>query len=157
MSPPGATVRFPDRRSATVGRNQELTRPMTRLLSVVAGACLTIALPIALPTGRPVATATQKPAATAAGPGWTNLFDGKTLTGWRGYKKTDAADSRWAVQDGLLTLSAGDAKDTRGSRDIITTETFDLFELSWEWKVSPGGNSGLKYYVLEDQNSAIGH
>jgi hypothetical protein len=86
-----------------------------------------------------------------------SLFDGKSLTGWRGYKKADAGGSRWAVQDGLLTLSPNDGKDTRGARDIITDETFDLFDLSWDWKIAEGGNSGLKYFVLEDRDSAIGH
>jgi len=86
-----------------------------------------------------------------------SLFDGKSLTGWRGYKKADASGSRWAAQDGLLTLSPNDGKDTRGERDIITVETFDLFDLSWDWKIAEGGNSGLKYFVLEDRDSAIGH
>jgi hypothetical protein len=96
------------------------------------------------------------------GPGQTAapviaLFDGKSLNGWRGYKKPDAAGSRWTVQDGMLTLPPNDGKDTRGARDIISVETFDLFELSWEWKIAEGGNSGLKYFVLEDRDSAIGH
>ena len=85
------------------------------------------------------------------------LFDGKSLTGWRLYKKPDSTGSRWSIADGLLMLPARDGKDTRGARDIITTETYDLFELSWEWKIAEGGNSGLKYFVLEDQDSAIGH
>ena len=85
------------------------------------------------------------------------LFDGKTLNGWRGYKKPDASGSRWSVQDGMLTLPAKDGKDTRGERDIVTVDTFDLFELSWEWKIAEGGNSGVKYFVLEDRDSAIGH
>jgi hypothetical protein len=88
---------------------------------------------------------------------WTPLFDGKTLTGWRGYKRPDAAGSRWQVQDGMLTLPADDGKDTRGARDIITTQTFDKFDLQWEWKIAQGGNSGLKYFVLEDRDGAIGH
>ena len=85
------------------------------------------------------------------------LFDGKSLTGWRLYQKPDATGSRWSIADGLLTLPARDGKDTRGARDIITTETFDLFDMTWEWKIAPGGNSGLKYFVLEDLDSAIGH
>ena len=87
----------------------------------------------------------------------TALFDGTSLSGWRGYKKPDAAGSRWTVQDGMLTLPANDGKDTRGARDIISADTFDLFDLSWEWRIAPGGNSGLKYFVLEDRDSAIGH
>ncbi len=57
----------------------------------------------------------------------------------------------------MLTLPPKDGRDTRGARDIITAETFDLFDLTWEWKVAQGGNSGLKYFVLEDRDSAIGH
>jgi hypothetical protein len=54
-------------------------------------------------------------------------------------------------------VAPGDGKDTRGALDIITVEAFDQFELSLEWKVSPGGNSGIKYFVLEDRDAAIGH
>jgi Family of unknown function (DUF6807)/3-keto-disaccharide hydrolase len=89
--------------------------------------------------------------------GWTLLFDGKSLDGWRAYKRPDASGTRWQVEDGLLTLVQGDGKDTRGARDIITTSQYDRFELSWEWRIAEGGNSGLKYFVLEDMDSAIGH
>ncbi|HET7217150.1 MAG TPA: DUF6807 family protein [Vicinamibacterales bacterium] len=91
------------------------------------------------------------------GAGWTLLFDGKTLNGWRAYKRPDAAGTRWKVEDGLLAVDPGDGKDTRGARDIVTTGQYDRFELSWEWKISEGGNSGVKYFVLEDMDSAIGH
>ena len=103
-------------------------------------------------TAKPPAT---KPAAAQAG--WKNLFDGKTLNGWRGYKKTDATDSRWAVEDGMLTLPKNDGKDTRGARDLISSDTYEQFELEWEWKIALAGNSGVKYFVLEDMDSAIGH
>jgi hypothetical protein len=106
-------------------------------------------------------TARAEQARTATPAGGTDpvlsLFDGTSLTGWRLYKKLDSTGSRWTIADGLLMLPARDGKDTRGARDIITTETFDLFELSWDWKIAEAGNSGLKYFVLEDQNSAVGH
>jgi hypothetical protein len=89
--------------------------------------------------------------------GWSLLFDGKSLDGWRAYKKPDASGTRWKVEDGWLTLPAGTGQDTRGARDIISKETFDHFELTLEWKIAPGGNSGVKYFVLEDQDAAIGH
>jgi len=89
--------------------------------------------------------------------GWTLLFDGKSLDGWRGYKKADATDSRWKVEDGFLMLPPDNGRDTHGERDIITKETFGSFELSFEWRIAKGGNSGVKYLVLEDQDSAIGH
>ena len=89
--------------------------------------------------------------------GWTLLFNGKSLEGWRGYKKPDASGTRWKVEDGLLTIDPKDGKDTRGALDIITAAPYDRFELTWEWRISEGGNSGLKYFVLEDLDAAIGH
>lgn len=89
--------------------------------------------------------------------GWTLLFDGVSLSGWRGYKKPDATGTRWRVEDGLLTVPPNNGQDTRGALDLITTETFDRFELAFEWRIAEGGNSGVKYYVLEDQPAAIGH
>lgn len=70
--------------------------------------------------------------------GWKLLFDGKTLNGWRGYK-TEEIGAAWKVQDGTLTLTAGKAGD------LVTKEEFADFELAFEWKISPGGNSGVIY------------
>jgi hypothetical protein len=86
-----------------------------------------------------------------------SLFDGKSLDGWRGYRRADAAGTRWTIADGLLCVPDGTGADTRGQRDIITRALYDQFELRWEWRVGIGGNSGLKYFVVEDQDSAIGH
>jgi len=95
--------------------------------------------------------------AKGANGAWTPLFDGKSLAGWRGYKKENATETRWKVENGMLTLPADDGKDTRGARDIITVGTYDNFDLRWEWKAAQGANSGVKYFVLEDEPSAIGH
>jgi hypothetical protein len=89
--------------------------------------------------------------------GWVLLFNGTNLDGWRGYKKTDTAGTRWVVQDGLLTLKTLDSKDTHGNRDIISSGAYEQFELAWDWKIAQGGNSGVKYLVLEDRDAAIGH
>jgi hypothetical protein len=89
--------------------------------------------------------------------GWTLLFDGTSLNGWRAYKRPDASGTRWKVENGLLTIDPSDGKDTRGALDIISTGQYDRFELVWDWKVAEGGNSGLKHFVLEDMDSAIGH
>jgi hypothetical protein len=130
---------------------------MLRLRILAPIAALAAMLPIAVMSAQNGPAPGSKPAARAQPPAAVSLFDGKTLQGWRGYKRPDATGSRWKVEDGLLTLTFVDGKDTRGARDIITTETYDLFDLTWEWKVSQGGNSGLKYFVLEDRDSAIGH
>lgn len=89
--------------------------------------------------------------------GWTLLFDGRTVDAWRGYKRPDAADSRWRVEEGTLALPPDDGRDTHGQRDIISKDTFEQFELVLDWRIAPGGNSGVKYFVLEDRDAAIGH
>jgi hypothetical protein len=88
--------------------------------------------------------------------GWTLLFDGHTLDGWRGYKKADANGLRWKVDDGALSLPAQTAAGT-ASGDIISKDTFEQFELVFDWRIAPAGNSGVKYFILEDRDSAIGH
>jgi hypothetical protein len=87
---------------------------------------------------------------TASG-GWRSLFDGKTFAGWRGYRMKATPAKGWKIEDGILKKVAGE----RGG-DIITDETFDNFELSWEWRISRAGNNGIKYLVTEDRPSAPG-
>jgi hypothetical protein len=72
--------------------------------------------------------------------GWNLLFDGKTTAGWVAIGKTEFPDKGWSVQDGtLFHAKAG------GGGDIVTTNSFENFELTWEWKIGQVGNSGLKY------------
>ena len=131
---------------------------MSTKLTLAAAVVLAAAILAPLGAQAPAKEAAKKTEATMkADPGWTSLFDGKTLKGWRGYKKADAADTRWKVENGIVTIPEKDGKDTRGGLDIITDATYDQFDLKWDWKVAPGGNSGLKYFVLEDETSAIGH
>ena len=75
--------------------------------------------------------------------GWKLLFDGKTTEGWRTFKKQSFPEKGWVVEDGWLHCLG------KGGGDIITDAEFDDFELQWEWKQAPGGNSGVKYFVLE--------
>jgi hypothetical protein len=83
--------------------------------------------------------------------GWKLLFDGKTTKGWRGYTQTAMPAKGWRIEDGTLKKVGGE----RGG-DIITVEKFNDFDLTWEWRISPGGNNGLKYLVTEDRPSAPG-
>lgn len=122
-----------------------------------AGLALVCTLLTARVTGQTAAAGPNHLTAEEQRAGWTLLFDGQSLKGWRGYKKPDASGTRWQIQDGMLTLPADDGKDTRGARDIISVPTFEQFDLTWEWKISQGGNSGVKYFILEDQEAAIGH
>jgi hypothetical protein len=74
--------------------------------------------------------------------GWRLLFDGKSLTGWRGYKLKDVPPS-WEARDGSIFCNGKDGTD------LITAETFGDFELSLEWKISAGGNSGVHIRATE--------
>jgi len=81
--------------------------------------------------------------------GWKLLFDGKTTKGWHKFKGKEVGD-RWQVVDGVLALKHKDGKD---GGDIVTDEMFGSFELSIEWKVTPGANSGVMYRVEESEDS----
>ncbi len=82
---------------------------------------------------------TLSPAEAAAG--WRLLFDGTTTAGWRNYM-TDGISGGWQVDAGALTMVGGGG-------DIITRQEFESFELQLEWKISPKGNSGIMYHVIE--------
>jgi Domain of Unknown Function (DUF1080) len=84
--------------------------------------------------------------------GWKLLFDGKTTSGWRGFKKDGFPEKGWAVKDGELQLEANSK-----AGDIITKEKFSEFDLTWEWKIPPGANNGIKYFILEERGQALGH
>src|SRR5204863_5271572 len=73
--------------------------------------------------------------------GWKLLFNGKDLTGWRGYKKP-APTQNWKVEDGAITL------DGAGS-DLMTDAEYGDFELTFDWKISKAGNSGVIYLIKE--------
>lgn len=103
------------------------------------------AAPAAAPASAEPAPNTLTAEETAAG--WKLLFNGQDFTGWRVYKKTDVP-SQWAVEDGVMALTA------RGGGDIMTAEEYGPFELSLEWKISPNGNSGIIYLVKEDPAAA---
>ena len=85
------------------------------------------------------------------------LFDGKTTNGWRGFKKPAFPEHGWVVEDGWLKHVKSTGQDSHGGGDIITSDTFDNFDLTFEWKIAPGGNSGVKYLVTEDRSGPIAH
>lgn len=78
---------------------------------------------------------------------WIVLFDGTSTEAWRGYKLQGFPDRGWAVENGALKAVAG------GGPDIVTKERYRDFELEFEWRVSPGGNSGVFYRATEEGES----
>jgi len=84
--------------------------------------------------------------ATAADAGWTVLFDGKGTDAWKGYGKDGPLSScGWLVENGTLRA----APEAQTKCDLATKEGFKDFDLELEWKVSPGGNSGVMFDVAE--------
>lgn len=81
----------------------------------------------------------------ASDSGWRSLFDGKSTTGWHAYKGGPVPAS-WKVADSTLT-------STPGGGDIVTDDQFGDFELALEWKVKPGGNSGIFYRAPDGAES----
>ena len=85
----------------------------------------------------------QAYAGKAEASGWQRLFSGTDLSGWRGYKGAPTPTA-WRVEDGAITLG------TTGSRgDIVSVDEYGDFELQLDWKIAPGGNSGIFYFVQE--------
>jgi hypothetical protein len=80
--------------------------------------------------------------------GFTKLFDGKTTNGWHTYGQSTVGN-HWKVQDGALFL---DSKTTgEGGGDLVTDKEYTNYHLKLDWKVAPGSNSGVIFFVHEDK------
>jgi glucose/arabinose dehydrogenase len=79
--------------------------------------------------------------------GWQLLFDGRTTDGWRNYQ-SESVGAGWVVKDGILDRAA------KGAGDLITVKQYENFELSLEYRISKGGNSGVLFHVTEDGKKA---
>lgn len=92
--------------------------------------------------------------------GWKLLFDGKTMNGWRGAYRDSLPAKGWEVKDGILIVQASGGAEAAYGGDIVTVEKFSSFDLVVDFKLTEGANSGIKYFVLEQQprtpGSAIG-
>jgi hypothetical protein len=93
----------------------------------------------------PLAVITLTASAPARAAEWQTLFDGKDLSAWKVYGKPPDAPITWAVEDGVLAWR-------KGGGNLATKETFRDFELELEWKISPGGNSGVMFGVDESSD-----
>lgn len=91
--------------------------------------------------------------------GWRLLFDGKTTNGWRSARGNTFPQNGWNVSNGTLAVVAAEGKESTNGGDIVTLNQYAAFDFSFEFKLTPGANSGVKYFVtLAEQNSgsAIG-
>lgn len=97
------------------------------------------------PNDKPVTGATVGPNTLTSeekAAGWKLLFDGKTTDGWRGYRNEKAPDG-WKVIDGTLDR-------VTNCGDLITRDKYASFDLTVDWRIARGGNSGIMYHITED-------
>jgi len=94
--------------------------------------------------------------------GWELLFDGKSFAGWRGLGRDTVETNHWKVENNMIhkvnsrevpPLPNGEKID---GGDLMTIDTFDNFEMTFEWRILPAGNSGIKYNVSEKISTDYG-
>ena len=83
--------------------------------------------------------------------GWRLLFDGKTMDGWRGAYRDSLPGRGWEVRDGMLIVDESGGGEAAFGGDIVTVEEFSDFDLSVDFMLTEGANSGIKYFVIEAQ------
>ncbi|BAU54364.1 3-keto-disaccharide hydrolase [Mucilaginibacter gotjawali] len=91
--------------------------------------------------------------------GWRLLYDGHTSNGWRGATLKTFPPKGWLYADGTLHVLPSEGKEESGGGDIVTDSLYGAFDLSFEFKITPGANSGVKYFVTLSEvtkGSAIG-
>ncbi|MCC8036363.1 MAG: DUF1080 domain-containing protein [Rikenellaceae bacterium] len=95
-----------------------------------------------------------------AAEGWRLLWDGATPNGWRGARIDRFPETGWAIEDGILKVLPSNGGESTNGGDIITDRTYRNFKLKVDFKITPGANSGIKYFVdpglNQGEGSAIG-
>jgi hypothetical protein len=84
-------------------------------------------------------TSEEKPA------GWILLFDGKSMKGWVDPRLKKPPGDAWTIEDGCLKATS----KPRIREDLFSKQTFRDFEMLFDWRISPAGNSGVKYRIQD--------
>ncbi|MCF0176065.1 MAG: DUF1080 domain-containing protein [Bacteroidales bacterium] len=86
--------------------------------------------------------------------GWAMLWDGKTTEGWQKATMAPFPASGWTIENGVLSVDKGNGGESQNGGDIITTRMYRNFILSVDFMLTPGANSGIKYFVNPAVNEA---
>ena len=82
--------------------------------------------------------------------GWSLLFDGQSTDQWRGAFAADFPARGWVVEDGELRGELEAGGEAADAGDIVTKKKYRNFEMVFDWKLGPDGNSGVKYFVTDE-------
>ncbi len=88
--------------------------------------------------------------------GWNLLFDGKTMNGWRRIYTDSLPKYGWYVDNGCLIVEKGKGGESANGGDLITIKEYQDFEFVFDFKITPGANSGIKYFVDESLGNPKG-
>jgi hypothetical protein len=88
--------------------------------------------------------------------GWRLLWDGASSNGWRGANLSGFPDRGWTMRDGVLSIDAASPGAATSGGDIVTREEFTNFELELDFRIAPGANSGIKYFVDRQLGATAG-
>ncbi|MFT3747609.1 MAG: DUF1080 domain-containing protein [Agriterribacter sp.] len=91
--------------------------------------------------------------------GWKLLFNGVNAEGWKGAYKPGFPEKGWKIENGVITVLSSQGQESNNGGDIVTVDQFSAFDLSFDFKLTTGANSGVKYFVTLSENntgSAIG-
>ena len=83
--------------------------------------------------------------------GWILLFDGNSMQGWRAFNG-DTTPSNWVIEEGAMKGLGATGGEDFGGDVVYGVQEFEESELKFSWKISPGGNSGVFYHVVEGPN-----
>lgn len=88
--------------------------------------------------------------------GWMLLWDGVTAAGWRGAKLTTFPAHGWEMKNGVLSVLGSEGRESAAGGDIVTVIEYGNFELTLEYRLTRGANSGIKYFVNTELNTGTG-
>lgn len=101
-------------------------------------------------------TGTNSLSAEEIAQGWTLLWDGKTTDGWRGAKIDTFPKTGWKIDDGVLTVLESGGGESVSGGDIVTRQRYARFDLKLDFKITPGANSGVKYFCQPNLDPVTG-
>ena len=85
--------------------------------------------------------------------GFSLLFNGRDLMGWRAVLKQTPPEKGWEVENGLLHIMAADSTASNKFGDLLSAKQYQAFELNFDFKLTEGANSGVKYFVMESEKT----